>query len=107
AHPLATASCIPVAVLPFVSVAALDGEAFGAGLTEELIHSLSSSPGLQVVAGISCSQFKSKSEDVRRIGEFLGVQALVAGSVRIEGSRVRVLAQLIDTRSGLNFWSSA
>jgi TolB-like protein len=60
-----------------------------------------------MVARASCFQFKGKSEDVRRIGEWLGVSALISGSVRKEGTRLRVLVQLIDTESGLNVWSAS
>ena len=96
-----------IAVLPFTGIGGEDSQAFGDGLTEELIHSLSSCQGIRVVARSSSFQFKDRSEDVRRIGELLGVCALVAGSLRMEDSRVRVLSQLIDTRSGVNLWSAA
>src|SRR5207247_8381225 len=59
-----------VAVLPFISVSGEDSEAFSDGLTDELIHALSSWPSLRVIARSSCFQFKGKSEDVRRIGEW-------------------------------------
>ncbi len=96
-----------IAVLPFIGVGGADSEAFGDGLTDELIHSLSSWPDIRVIARSSCFQFKGKSEDARRIGEWLGVSALVSGSVRIEGPRVRALAQLIDAETGVNLWSYA
>jgi TolB-like protein len=96
-----------IAVLPFIGLGAEDSEAFSDGLTDELIHALSSAPGLRVVARSSCFQFKGRSEDVRRIGEWLGVCALVSGTVRIEGVHLRVLAQLIDTGTGVNLWSCA
>jgi len=96
-----------LAVLPFVGVGNEDSEAFGEGIADELIHELSSWAGIRVVARSSCFQFKGRSEDVRRIGESLGVSALLSGSVRIEGSRVRVLAQLIDAETGVNLRSSA
>ncbi len=95
-----------VAVLPFADAGPEDIQTFCDGLTDELSHALSSWPGLQIVARASCFQFKGKSEDVRRIGEWLGVCALVCGSVRKEGVRLRVLAQLIDTETGVNLWSA-
>jgi TolB-like protein len=94
-----------VAVLPFIDMGPEDSEGFTDGLTDELIHALSTLPGVRMVARASCFQFKGKSEDVRRIGAWLGVCALIAGSVRKEGSRLRVLVQLIDTGTGLNLWS--
>jgi TolB-like protein len=95
-----------IAVLPFADVGPEDSQTFCDGLTDELSHALSSWPELQVVARASCFQFKGKSEDVRRIGEWLGVCALVSGSVRKEGARLRILAQLIDTETGVNLWSA-
>jgi TolB-like protein len=97
----------PIAVLPFIGVGAEGSEAFSEGLTDELIHALSRCDRIRVIARASSFQFKGRSEDVRRIGESLGVTALVSGSVRIEGSRLRVLAQLIDAETGVNLWSYA
>jgi TolB-like protein len=94
-----------IAVLPFADLGPEDGQAFGDGLTDDLLHALASLPGLQVVARASCFQFKGKSEDARRIGEWLGVPLLISGSVRKEGQRLRVLAQLVDAESGLVLWS--
>jgi TolB-like protein len=96
-----------IAILPFIGIGGADSEAFGDGLTDELMHALSSWPDTRVIARSSCFQFKDRSEDVRRIGEWLGVSALVSGSVRIEDTHVRVLAQLVDTVTGVNLWSCA
>jgi TolB-like protein len=93
-------------VLPFIDMGPDDSQAFADGLTDELIHALSVWPGIRMVSRASCFQFKGKSEDVRRIGEWLGVSALVTGSVRREGSRLRILVQLVDAESGLNLWST-
>jgi TolB-like protein len=100
------ASSRRIAVLPFIDMGPDDSQAFSDGLTDELIHALSGSPGISMVARTSCFQFKGKSEDVRRIGEWLGVSALVSGSVRKEGSRLRILVQLVDAETGLNLWSA-
>jgi TolB-like protein len=96
-----------IAVLPFAGIGGDDSGEFSEGLTDEVMHALSSSPGIRVVARNSCYQFKGRAEDVRKVGELLGVRALVSGSVRIEGAHLRVLAQLIDTQSGMNLWSYA
>jgi TolB-like protein len=101
------ASARRIAVLPFIDTGPEDTQAFADGLTDELIHALSGSPGIRVVARASCFQFKGKSEDVRRIGEWLGVSALVSGTVRKEGSHLRMLVQLVDAESGLNLWSAS
>ncbi len=94
-----------IAVLPFIG--GEGSEAFSEGLTDELIHALSSVESVRVAARSSCFQFKGRSEDVRRIGESLGVSAVLSGSVRVEGSQLRVLAQLVDTQTGMNIWSRA
>jgi TolB-like protein len=100
------ASARRLAVLPFIDMGPEDSQAFTDGLTDELIHALSGCPGIRMVARASCFQFKGKSEDVRRIGEWLGVSALVSGSVRKEGSHLRILVQLVDAETGLNLWSA-
>jgi TolB-like protein len=96
-----------IAVLPFIDMGPEDSQAFADGLTDELIHALSGCPGIRVAARESCYQFKSKPEDVRKIGESLGVSALISGSARREGSRLRILVQLVDAETGLNLWSAA
>src|SRR3989442_54732 len=73
-----------IAILPFIGVGGEGSEAFGDGLTDELMHTLSSWPEARIIARSSCFQFKGRSEDARRIGEWLGASALVSGSVRIE-----------------------
>src|SRR6202022_2716970 len=95
------ASARRIAVLPFIDMGPDDSHAFTDGLTDELIHTLSSWPDIRMVSRASCFQFKGKSEDVRRIGEWLGVSALICGSVRKEGSRLRILVQLVDAETGL------
>jgi TolB-like protein len=94
-----------LAVLPFVDLGPEDGQAFGDGLTDDVLHALANLPGIRVVARASCFQFKGKSDDVRRIGQWLGAPYLISGSVRKEGQRLRVLAQLVDAESGLILWS--
>jgi TolB-like protein len=97
--------CRQIAVLPFLNVSTEDCQSFCDGLTEDLMHALSSCPGVRMVARSSCFEFKGLSVDVRTIGQRLGVSALISGSVRLEGGRLRALAQLIDTETGVNVWS--
>ncbi|MEO6155955.1 MAG: hypothetical protein ABIP16_09545, partial [Thermomonas sp.] len=61
--------------------------------------------GLQVVGRTSSFQFKGKNEDLRGIGEKLGVATVLEGSVRREGERARITAQLIRTSDGIHLWS--
>jgi TolB-like protein/Tfp pilus assembly protein PilF len=94
------------AVLPFVDLSAeRDQEYFSDGLTEELITSLSQIEGLRVAARTSSFQFKDRNADVREVGRSLDVGAVVEGSVRRSGSRLRVAAQLVNAEDGYQLWS--
>jgi len=93
-------------VLPFVDLSpGKDQEYFSDGLTEELINNLSKVSGLKVVARSSAFQFKGKSEDLRSIGKKLGVTDILEGSVRKEGDRVRISAELVKAKDGFQVWS--
>jgi len=95
-----------VAVLPFVDMSpAKDQDYFGEGLAEELIHALARVQGLRIVARTSAFALKGLKLDVREIGKMLGVRAVLEGSVRKAGNRLRVTAQLVDTATGLHVWS--
>jgi serine/threonine-protein kinase len=94
-----------VVVLPFLNIGPDENERFSDGLTEELIHVLSRDAALRVVARTSAFHFKGKTDDIRSIGEQLGVDALVEGSVRSDGNRLRVSAGLIDVADGGVLWS--
>jgi serine/threonine-protein kinase len=96
------------AVLPFVDLSPQkDQEYFSDGLTEELITALSQVPGLRVAARTSSFQFKGKSPDVREVGRQLGVGAVLEGSVRKSGNRLRVSTQLISVKDGYQLWSES
>jgi TolB-like protein/DNA-binding winged helix-turn-helix (wHTH) protein/Flp pilus assembly protein TadD len=95
-----------IAVLPFVDMSdKKDQEYFGDGMAEEIIDLLGKIPGLRVIGRTSSFQFKNKTEDLRSIGTQLGVAYLLEGSVRKSGDRMRVTAQLIDSRNGTRRWS--
>ena len=94
-----------VVVLPFVNIGPHENERFSDGLTEELIHVLSQTAAMRVVARTSAFQFKGKTHDIRAIGEQLGVDAVVEGSVRSDGDSLRVSAGLIDVADGGLLWS--
>ena len=86
-----------VAVLPFVSMSAdPDQEFFGDGMAEELINALTRIQGLRVIARTSAFSFKGTQADIATIGQRLGVAAIVEGSVRRSGDRLRIAAQLVD-----------
>jgi TolB-like protein/Tfp pilus assembly protein PilF/predicted Ser/Thr protein kinase len=95
-----------VAVLPFADMSPeKDQDYFGEGLAEELIHALARVQGLRIVARTSAFALKGMKLDVREIGKTLGVGAVLEGSVRKAGSRLRVTAQLIDAATGMHVWS--
>ena len=95
-----------IAVLPFVNMSSdKEQEYFSDGLSEELLNNLAKIPGLRVAARTSSFQFKGKTEDLRSVGEKLNVSAILEGSVRKEGNRVRITAQLIKAADGFHLWS--
>ncbi|KPM47650.1 helix-turn-helix domain-containing protein [Jiulongibacter sediminis] len=82
-----------------------ENEYFSDGITEEIINALTTVKGLKVIARTSSFAFKNKNMDVRTIGEQLGVNTVLEGSVRKAKNRVRITAQLISTLDGTHFWS--
>jgi serine/threonine protein kinase/Tfp pilus assembly protein PilF len=95
-----------IAVLPFADLSEnRDQEYFSDGLAEELLNDLAKIPGLRVTARTSSFQFKGKSTDLRTIGQKLNVASILEGSVRKDGQRVRIRAQLVDPRDGFQLWS--
>lgn len=95
-----------IAVLPFVNMSSdNDNEYFSDGITEEILNALSRVDKLHVTSRTSSFAFKNKNVDIREIGKQLGVKTVLEGSVRKSGSRVRVTAQLIDTKDGFHRWS--
>src|SRR5580658_6095350 len=93
-----------IAVLPFASASG-DGEQFGDGLAEELIHALSLYDDLQVIARTSTAALRGHGLDIREIGRRLNVGVILDGSVRRAGSRLRITVQLIDVNDGHHLWS--
>jgi len=95
-----------IAVLPFANMSAEpENEYFSDGLAEEILNALTRVPGLLVTARTSAFSFRGEKQDVRRIGEALGVATVLEGSVRRAGNRIRVTAQLADTANGYQLWS--
>ncbi len=95
-----------IAVLPFTDLSPQrDQEYFCDGLAEELINSLSHIHELRVAARTSAFAFKGKDLDIREIGKNLNVQAILEGSVRKAGERLRITAQLVNMADGYHLWS--
>ena len=95
-----------IAVLPFADLSPdQDQEYFCDGMTEEIIDALSKIGGVRVVARTSSFAFKGKQQDIREIGKKLNVAAVLEGSVRKDGNRLRVTAQLNSVADGYHLWS--
>jgi TolB-like protein/DNA-binding winged helix-turn-helix (wHTH) protein/tetratricopeptide (TPR) repeat protein len=95
-----------VAVLPFVNMSGdANDEYFSDGLSEELLATLVRVDDLQVAARTSSFSFKGSSADIQTIGRRLNVAAVLEGSVRKTGERMRITAQLINTETGFHLWS--
>ena len=96
-----------IAVLPFVNMSAdPENEYFADGLSEELLNQFAQIPDLQVAGRTSSFSFKGKNEDLREIGATLDVAHVLEGSVRRQGDKVRVTAQLIRVDDGFHLWSN-
>ncbi|MDQ3996142.1 MAG: tetratricopeptide repeat protein [Gemmatimonadota bacterium] len=96
-----------IAVLPFANLSAdPENEYFSDGITEELITTLGQVGGLRVASRTSVFAFKNKPVDVREVGRRLGVAAVVEGSVRKSGRRLRITTQLVNTANGYDLWSA-
>ena len=93
-----------IAVLPFVNMTD-DKDYFADGLSEELLNLLAKIPDLKVAGRTSSFMFKGKNDDLRAIGESLGVAHVLEGSVRRSGEKLRITAQLIKVEDGFHLWS--
>ncbi len=95
-----------IAVLPFVNMSGDPSrEYFSDGISEEILNVLARSPGLEVAARTSSFAFKGQSREIPDIARELNVRTVLEGSVRQDGQRVRITAQLVDARSGYHLWS--
>jgi adenylate cyclase len=102
----ATPSAKSIAVLPFVDMSPQhDQEYFCEGMAEDLINALMKVEELRVASRTSAFGFKGKDDDIRKIGEQLGVSTVLGGSVRKAGNRLRITAQLISVGDGYHVWS--
>jgi len=95
-----------VAVLAFANLSDdKDNEYFSDGISEELLNVLAKIPGLKVTARTSAFHFKGKDTPIPEIAKQLGVAYVVEGSVRKQGTKVRITAQLIKAADGFHVWS--
>ena len=95
-----------IAILPFSNLSGdPEQQFFSDGITEDIITELSRFHTLFVIARNSSFQYRDKPTDMRRVGQELGAQYIVEGSVRKTGDRVRLTAQLIEAASGNHIWA--
>jgi len=95
-----------IAVLPFVNMSGdKNNEYFSDGLSEELLNALAKVKEMKVAGRTSSFKFKGKNEDLKIVGDQLGVGHILEGSVRKAGGRVRITAQLIKVDDGFHMWS--
>jgi adenylate cyclase len=95
-----------VAVLPFVNMSPEpEQDYFCDGISEEIINTLTRVSGLNVIARTSAFQFKGVCVDIREVGQRLGADLVIEGSVRKWGDQLRITAQAIQSESGHHLWS--
>jgi adenylate cyclase len=95
-----------IAVLAFADLSPQkDQQYFSDGISEEILDALAKLPNLSVASRTSSFAYKGQQKDVRTIGSELGVETVLEGSVRKDGNRVRITAQLIDAQQGDHLWS--
>jgi serine/threonine-protein kinase len=95
-----------LAVLPFADMSPQkDQEYFCDGIAEEILGALAQLPCVYVASRTSSFRYKETSEDIRAIGTSLNVDAVLEGSVRKAGERVRITAQLVNVADGYRVWS--
>ena len=97
-----------IAVLPFTDLSpGHDQEYFSDGIAEEILNALAQVRDLKVAGRTSSFHFKGRNDDLRSIGKALGVAHVLEGSVRKQGDKVRITAQLIQTADGFHVWSES
>jgi len=95
-----------IAVLPFEDLSATKNqEPLAEGIPETLINALSSIEDLHVSARTSSFSFKGRQQDIREIGQKLGVGTLLEGSIQVAGNRLRIMVRLINIADGFPLWS--
>lgn len=95
-----------IVVLPFSDMSSDgDQEYLSNGISEEILNALAKVPDLPVAGRTSSFAYRKQSLDIRLIGEALSVSHVLEGSVRKQGDRVRITAQLVHTTNGFHLWS--
>lgn len=97
---------LSIVVAPFIDISPnADHAYFADGITEEILNLLAQIPQLRVTSRSSSFALKDAGLTAKQIGQMLNVAYLLEGSLRLDGNRVRVTTQLIDTRTDSHLWS--
>ena len=94
-----------LAVLPFENISASSEGYFAQGMTQEVTSQLSKLSALRVIGSTAVAQFKDPRSQLSTLAKELGIGSVVTGTVREQGTRVRVNVELIDAQSGHVIWS--
>lgn len=98
----------PIAILPFANLTGDPATDYlGEAMAEQLISTFARVQWFEVVARTSAFEFKDRNLDVRKIARDLDVDAVLEGSIRRVGERIRIAAQLVDGRTGHHLWSES
>jgi TolB-like protein/lipoprotein NlpI len=96
---------VPIAVLPFANLSEVeDAQALTNGIHDDILTQLSKIHALRVTSRTSVMEYRETERNLRRIGEELGVDAILEGGVQKAGERIRINAQLIDARTDEHLW---
>jgi|tagenome__1003787_1003787.scaffolds.fasta_scaffold20978898_3 TolB-like protein/Tfp pilus assembly protein PilF len=105
-QPMPQQAVSSVAVLPFANLSGDPSKAyFSDGIADQLISELARTPSLRVAARTSSFAFRGKDVDIKAIAKALNVRSVLEGSVREDGNRVRIAAELVDASNGFQIWS--
>ena len=95
-----------IAVLPFDNLSGdREQDYFSDGICDDIITDLSKIAGLMVIARNSSFRYRGRNVDIRKAGRELGVKAILEGSIRRVGDRIRINAQLLDAETGMHIWA--
>jgi TolB-like protein len=93
-------------VLPFANIGSdKEHEYFGDGLTEDLTNALANIEGVRIPCRTWAIALSRQHRDIREIASLLNVDTILQGSVRMQGNRLRISAQLINADDGYHIWS--
>lgn len=97
-----------VAVLPFISDSQIgDSEFFATGVHNDLLTQLAKLQSIRVISATSVMEYRNVGRNIRKIGEELGADVILEGSIQIVPNQIRINTQLIDTRTDEHLWAES